>query len=501
MGTILGTLHPGGLVTGRQNSGVKAPKRRRLRFLCLRLLPHQPAHENATCAVLARPSAPATTRKEKMKIPNMTDTQIKSLRPPENDKKISFGDGLCLLVKKNGTKLWRFRYQFNGKENMISLGPYVSVREARIKVGDAHTLIAKGIDPSQAKKDEKHKKIENTQNTFEAVALKWYESWKKDKNKNTQQATKSRLEHHVFPTLGKMPVSEINSSDVLTTLKEMEEKQWRGKTLKQTIKKTGVNISQIMRYAIIMGVAKYDPYPPVRAQLNRIKEGHHAAIITPREFGLLLQKIDSYNKKPVALAAVKLVPLLFVRKIELRRARWKDIDFKKSKWTYFITKTGTEHYVPLSRQAVAILKDLAQITKPEGESNDALVFPGERGEGKPFCESAMNKILNESGYKGKMTVHGFRASARTLLAEELEYNPEWIEHQLGHVVNDSNGTAYNRTKFLRLRTEMMQAWADYLDRLKAGPEPSTVSANGTSEQLEPEDPFWYLPYNDATPVA
>ncbi|GHT89489.1 hypothetical protein AGMMS49960_00010 [Betaproteobacteria bacterium] len=173
------------------------------------------------------------------------------------------------------------------------------------------------------------------------------------------------------------------------------------------------------------------------------------------------------NHGPEVVAALKLMPLVFVRKSELRIARWKDIDLEAAKWTYFITKTRTDHHVPLSRQAVEILNELALITRPIGEPGNALVFPG-RNEGCPFSEDMLNKGLRELGYGNEiMTVHGFRASARTMLAENLEYPAEIIEHQLAHAVRDSNGEAYNRTKFLCQRKEMMQAWADYLDKLKA----------------------------------
>jgi integrase len=241
-----------------------------------------------------------------------------------------------------------------------------------------------------------------------------------------------------------------------------------------TVRRTKGNISQIMDYAVITGRASFNPCPSLSKALQKTQNKHMAALTKPAEVGTLLRAIDEYQGQPEVMAALKLAPLVFVRIGELRTARWVNIDLERAEWRYTVSKTRTEHLVPLATQAVAILRALQPVS-----GHRELVFPGLIS-GKPISNSTINQALRRMGYdtKTEMTGHGFRAMARTLLAEELHFPPEVIEHQLAHSVPDALETAYNRTKFLKERKAMMQAWADYLDRLKAGAE--VIPLHGTA---------------------
>lgn len=265
----------------------------------------------------------------------------------------------------------------------------------------------------------------------------------------------------MFPWLGDRPVAEVTPLVVLEVLRRIEK---RG-TLDTAHRAKG-NISQIMRYAIATGRAERDPCPDLRGALPPARENNFPAITDPKAVGELLRAIDGFQGTFVVRCALLLAPLLFVRPGELRKAEWTGFDLDKAEWRYFVTKTKTEHSVPLARQAIAVLRELHALT-----GHGRYVFPG-RDPQKPMSEAAVNAALRRMGYdtKTEITGHGFRAMARTILHEELHVKPEVIEHQLAHKVPDALGTAYNRTKFLKERQIMMQQWADYLDKLKAGAE-------------------------------
>jgi integrase len=273
--------------------------------------------------------------------------------------------------------------------------------------------------------------------------------------------TMKRLERDVFPVIGGLPILEVNAPKVLEVLRKME---LRG--VFDTVRKAKGDISQIICYAIATGRAEYDPCPSLNAALKKGDVKHMAAITDPVMVGELLRSIDAYRGSPEVMAALNLLPLVFVRPGELRAAKWADIDLDKAEWRYVASKTKTEHLVPLAKQAVAILRGLHPVS-----GHREFVFPGQAS-GRAISNATINRALQYMGYdtKTEMTGHGFRAMARTLLAEELHQKPEVIEHQLAHSVPDALGTAYSRTKYLKERREMMQAWADYLDKLKAGAE-------------------------------
>jgi integrase len=370
---------------------------------------------------------------------------------------------LYLLVQTTGGRLWRFDYRFAGKRKTLSLGAYpdVSLKEARERRDEARKLLANGADPGAVKKAQKTARQERAANSFEAVAREWFEQWRGGVSEAVQARTMRRLEKDVFPIIGGLPVVEINAPKVLEVLRKME---LRG--VLDTVRKCKGDISQIMCYAIATGRAEYDPCPSLNAALKKAEVKHMAAITDPVKIGELLRAIADYKGTPVVCAALRLAPLFFVRIGELRTARWSDIDLEKAQWRYTVTKTKVEHNVPLALQAVAILQDLYPIT---GHDKSGFVFPSVRA-GRPMSNATLNRALQSMGYctRTEQTGHGFRAMARTLLAEELGFPPEVIEHQLAHRVRDALGTAYNRTKYLKERREMMQSWANYLDRLKTG---------------------------------
>lgn len=391
----------------------------------------------------------------------LTDTQIRNAKPTNKQVKLSDEKGLFILINPNGSKYWRMKYRFDGKEKKLCFGVYpeISLKEARERRDDARKLIANGIDPGEAKKAHKAAKQEQAANSFEVVAREWF-----SKNKDTwapSHADKiiTRLERDVFPWLGAKPVSEVTPPAVLEVLRRIES---RG-TLDTAHRAKG-NISQVMRYAIATGRAERDPCPDLRGALPPAKENNFPAITDPKAVGELLRAIDGFRGTFIVRSALLLAPLLFVRPGELRRAEWANFDLDKAEWRYFVTKTKTEHSVPLASQAVSILRELHALT-----GQGQYVFPG-RDPRKAMSEAAVNAALRRMGYdtKTEITGHGFRAMARTILHEELQQKPEVIEHQLAHKVPDALGTAYNRTKFLKERKAMMQLWADYLDKLKAG---------------------------------
>ena len=387
----------------------------------------------------------------------LTDTFIKTVKPEAKAKKHFDGGGLYLLVTSSGSKLWRIKYRFAGKEKTLSPGPYplVSLREARRRCNEAHELLHQGIDPNKAQTD-----ISDTPNTdsFEMVAREWFskhvDNWRKSHSDKIIQ----RLERDVFPWIGNHPIANISAPELLNTVRKIE-----GRGTLQTAHLALQNCGRIFRYAVATGRAERDPSGDLKGALSPVKHTHFAAITTPAEVGALLRAIDAFRGTYTVKAALQLAPLVFVRPGELMTARWRDINLDEAEWRYTVSKTNTHHLVPLSRQTVTILKDIQPLT-----GKCEWVFMNVRGMRTHLSDAAINAALRRLGYdtKTEMTGHGFRAMARTLLHERLNFAPEVIEHQLAHKVPDALGAAYNRTKFIDERKRMMQAWADYLDKLK-----------------------------------
>lgn len=373
--------------------------------------------------------------------------------------------GLFLLVKPTGNgwgKWWRFKYNFDRTEKQLSLGIYpdISLAQAREKRDEARKLVAAGIDPGENRKAVKEARAESIANSFEVIAREWgakkVETWGEKNNRS-----KRMLERNVFPWIGKKPIADVSPKDILECLRRIED---RGTI--ETAHRTLQICGQVLRYAVITGRAARDVSQDLKGALPPAKSEHFAAITEPAEVAELMRAIDSYQGSLPAVCALKLAPLVFVRPGELRAMQWQDVDLEAAEWRYFVTKTKVQHIVPLSTQAVAILKELHPLT-----GHGRFAFPSERTPSGERCmsENTLNAALKRLGYgKDKMTAHGFRAMARTILDEVLGIRPDFIEHQLAHAVRDPNGRAYNRTAHLKERHKMMQTWADYLDALKTG---------------------------------
>jgi integrase len=393
---------------------------------------------------------------------SLTDTQIRKAKSATKPIRLFDGNGLYLEISPTGGKLWRLKYRFGGKEKRLAFGTYpeISLAQAREATGDARKLLAMGSDPSIVKKAQKASKSEQAANSFEVIAREWFGKHRPNWAVSHADKIIRRLENDIFPWLGAKPIIDITAPEILAALRRIES---RGAL--DTAHRALQNCGQVFRYAVATGRALRDPCGDLRGALPPARQGHFAALTDPEHVAELLRAIDDVHAGLVVKSALRLAPLLFVRPGELRTARWVGIDFEKAEWRYIVTKTKTEHLVPLSTQAIAILEELYPLT-----GHGEYVFPGARSNGQPMSGMAINVALRRAGYntREEQTGHGFRAMARTILHQDLGIAPEIIEHQLAHRVPDALGTAYNRTKFLKERKVMMQTWADYLDKIKAG---------------------------------
>jgi len=391
----------------------------------------------------------------------LTDTIIRTAKPREKPYKMADEKGMFLYITPKGGKLWRLKYRFNGKEKLFSLGAYpdVSLKDARGSRDEARNLHANKIDPSENRKVQKTARVSRAANSFEIMAREWFSKYRAGWSTSHSERTLRRLENNVFPWIGGRPIAEITAQDVLDVLRRIE-----GRGTLDTAHRAHQNCSQVFRYAVATGRAVRDPTPDLRGALPAAKGGHFAAITEPNEVGALLRAIDCFKGTFIVQCALKLTPMLFVRPGELRQARWREFDLEKAEWKYQVTKTKTDHLVPLASQAVKILRELHALG-----GHTEFVFPGARSNGRAMSDAAVNAALRRMGYdtQNEMTGHGFRAMARTILHQEMGISPEIIEHQLAHRVADTLGTTYNRTKFIKERRIMMQQWADYLHLIKS----------------------------------
>ena len=393
----------------------------------------------------------------------LTAIAIKNAKPGKH----SDGEGMYLLVTKSGQKYWRFDYRFLGKYKTLALGVYpdTTLAMARSKRAEARTLLAGDQDPSVAKRKAKALAQDKHNKTFKLVTEKWLETTASQRKDNTDAKLKSWLNRDVMPQLGLMPINEIKTTDVLRVLRKMEV---RG--VYDSVMRVKQIISRIMKFAVREGLVERDPTFELQGPdtFKSKPTKHHAAITDPKAFGGLLRAINGYEGHFVVKAALQLSPIVFVRPGELRAMEWAEIDLEKATWSIpgHRMKMSNDHIVPLCTQAVGILTSLRAIT-----GDRKIVFPSIKGEGRPISENTLNAALNAIGYDGTIhRAHGFRASARTMLDEQLGYPAHLIEHQLAHAVKDANGRAYNRTSHLPERRAMMQSWADFLDKLTVGGE-------------------------------
>ncbi|MFA9273256.1 MAG: tyrosine-type recombinase/integrase [Candidatus Aquirickettsiella gammari] len=395
----------------------------------------------------------------------LTDLLIRTAKP-KGDKPYTLpdGGGMYLEVAPSGSKIWRMSYrQENGKQNRLTFGPYpeISLLEARAKRTEARKLLANDIDPGQFKREAKQSKAIAATHTFEAVARAWLKKTDPSHAATTQKKITNWLEKDVFPFIGNMPISTIKPLDVLATVQRMEARHAidSAHRVKQIC-------GQILRYGIAIGLLERDVTVDLKGALAVIPKTNYAAITEPKRAGELMRSIFNYSGHIYSIAALKLSPLLFVRPGELRAAEWAEINFESAEWRIpgKKMKMKIDHMVPLSVQALEILREL-QIMTGHGK----FVFPSIRTGERCMSENTINAALRGMGYaKEIMTAHGFRAMARTIMDEVLGERVDLIEHQLAHAVKDPNGRAYNRTAHLPARREMMQRWADYLDKLRKG---------------------------------
>lgn len=390
--------------------------------------------------------------------------QIEALKASERPYKVADSGGLYLEVSPAGGKAWKLKYRYLGKEKKLSLGryPVVSLKDARDKRDEAKRAINSGKDPAAEKKRAKVEAMTAMESTFQAIAEEWTGRHFVNKAPAHKARVVSRLEKNIYPYIGGNPVTEITPADILRVIQLIEK---RGAI--ETAHRALQNISQVMRYAVATCRLTIDPTPSLRGALLPVTPSHMAAPTTPGEVAGFLRIIDAFTGGQIVSAALRLLPLVFVRPGTFRKMEWSEVDLEKAEWNIpgEKMKMREAHHVPLSRQSLEILRDELRPITGQGK----YVFPGGRTADRPMSESAINAAYKRLGIdtRTELTGHGWRATARTLLHEELGFDPVVIEHQLAHRVPDALGTAYNRTRFLAKRKEMMQAWADYLDILRA----------------------------------
>jgi len=400
-------------------------------------------------------------------------------------RKISDGGGLVLEARPNGAGWWRLRYWRDGKEGMLSLGTYpdVSLKDARQRRDDSRKLVAAGVDPSDHRKADKaaRERAREAQaladaglpgpGTFEHVARMWVSTVHESKVTPAHaQRTLLRLEKHVFPWLGRRPIAGIEAPDLLACLRRIT-----ARGVVETAHRVKDACGQVFRFGIGEGSCTRNPAADLRDQLPAATRKHFAAITHPEKAGELLRDVAAYSGRPVTRGALSLSALLLLRPGELRAIEWAWVDVDGAMLTVpgEVMKrkradkgNGVPHLVPLAPQALAILEELRPLT-----GHGRYVLPSERGGARCMSENTVRAALRAMGYSNEdMTAHGFRAMARTMAAERLNVQPEVIEAQLAHTVPDALGRAYNRTQYLDQRRELMTAWADYLNRLRAGAE-------------------------------
>lgn len=401
----------------------------------------------------------------------LKDLEIRNAKPLDKSYKLADSGGMYLEIRPNGSKYWRLKYRFGGKEKLLALGVYsapgrpasesVTLTEARKRMAEAKKQMRDGIDPSHQRKVEKITKTQNTANTFEGVADEWLEKFGAKKAASTMEKTRFILRRDVFPWLGALPIAEIKPSDLLAVLQRIE-----GRGALETAHRAKQYAGQIFRFAVGTKRAERDISQDLKGSLPAPNVKHRAAITDPVKFGELIRAIDGFNGTFTVKCALKLAPLIFVRPGELRQTEWSWVDTDAATICYpaSVMKMREDHIVPLSNQALEILREIQPLT-----GRGKYVFPSIRTGEQSMSEASINAALRRIGYdKTEMTGHGFRAAARTIMDEVLGFRVDLIEHQLAHAVKDPNGRAYNRTAHLPQRREMMQGWADYIDGLASG---------------------------------
>lgn len=398
----------------------------------------------------------------------LSDIRLKALKPkvkPDGTStskayKVTDEKGLYVEVTPTGSKLWRFKYRFEGKEKLLSVGRYpeISLKQARERRDDLRKQVAAGIDPSEARKAEKLSKA--GMESFETVTREWHLKHKHNWSAEHAERTLTRFEKNVFPWLGSKKVNDISAPELLVVLRRIES---RGAL--DTAHRTHQQCGQVFRYAVATGRAERDPSLDLKGALPPVKTKHHASLTDAKQIGELLRAINGYSGYFPTQCALRFAPLVFVRPKELRSAEWSEFDLGNAEWRIPAEKMkmGILHIVPLSKQALAILEELKPFT-----GSGKYLFPSNRTKERPMSDNTINGALRRLGFtKDEMTGHGFRSMASTLLNEQ-GWNRDAIERQLAHSEKDGVRAAYNYAEYLPERKKMMQSWADYLDGLAGG---------------------------------
>jgi integrase len=393
----------------------------------------------------------------------LTDRQIRAARPREKPYRLPAGRGLYVEVTPGGSKLWRYKYRYGGKEKRLALGEYpaVGLSEARKRHAQAWAAVKDGRDPAAERKAAKVARIvvaSADANTFEAVAEAWFAEHMASRSADHRATVESRLEKRIYPWIGGKPIDAVTVDEVRATIKRIAE------TAPEVARRMLQVCSQVFRYAVVHGLAESDPAGALRGLVKPQEIRHHASLIDPRAVGELLLAIDGYQGQFTTRCALKLAPLLFVRPGELRRAEWAEFNLEAAEWRIPAEKMKARepHIVPLSGQALAILEELHPLT-----GAGKYLFPAVRTASRPMSDNTVNAALRRLGYsKEQMTGHGFRSIASTFLNEQ-GWKGDVIERQLAHGERDKVRAAYNYASHMKDRKEMMQAWADHLDSLRA----------------------------------
>jgi integrase len=388
---------------------------------------------------------------------SLSDAKVRNAKPQSKPYKITDGEGMFLFVASSGSKYWRLKYHFAGKEKLLALGVYpeVSLADAREGRAQARKILAAGKDPGEAKKEAKRLIVLKSENSFEAVAREWHEHRKHEWKGRSGKIILSRLEAHVFPRIGNRPIADIAAPEVLSMLRTVE-----GRGTLDTAKRVMQTCGQIFMYAIATGRAERNPVPDLRGALKTPVTKHHA-YLKAAELPEFLQKLDAYDGAVQTKLALRLLLLTYVRTTELRAAEWKEVNLEKADWRIPAErmKMKEEHIVPLSSQALSVLRELQKHT-----GNRQYIFPNQHNPSSFMSENTMLFALYRMGYHSRTTGHGFRSTASTILNEH-GFQPDVIERQLAHSERNKVRAAYNHAQYLPERRNMMQWWADYIDGL------------------------------------
>ena len=388
----------------------------------------------------------------------LTDQVVSEAQPKDRNYKLSDGNGLFVVVTPLGTKYWRLKYFINDKEKSLSIGafPEISVAQARAEREKALADLKLGIDPSVQKQIKKQVSAISVDSSFEFVAREWFAIRMVNKSKTHQKRCLAILENYLFPSLGRFPTGDIKPVFLLGALRKIE-----SKGVIETANRARQIAGQVFSYAVITGRAESNPAINLKGALKVPIKGHHAAITEPNELARFLIALESFRGSYTVVSAIRAAVLWFCRPGELCKLKWTDINWDKSRIEYIASKTAQAHIIPLAKQSIELLQELSSVS-----GSSQFIFASPRGKDRPIALDTMRMAMRSMGFsKEDVTTHGFRATARTLLDEELGFRIDWIEQQLAHTVRDPNGRAYNRTSHLEQRFEMMQAWADYLDKL------------------------------------